>query len=382
MNVTNVSISVAIMTHPARRSWAERIRDEHPELNAIVVVDPDPSGPRTGLRAARAAWSAVGLDVTHHLVLQDDVLVPAEFSEQLHEAVRARPHDALALFCEWGSRSSQAARVAALAGHPWVEVMADYVPAQALVMPAETARGLGVFLHQECTEYEHDDAAIHRYLTAARVDALVAVPNLVDHLDVPSVHGHDSWGPRPSGCYLPNPVERTDFPQWTGPVLRPTVAPYLSRFRYRERPACLVRTAPGESWRSVSAQTYLAGQGIGQATLLDALLATVSATQGGTALADDIGYGLLFDLWLVGCTLGVGYTQVAGDWTTTRVNRAMGTSVARRWLASTAGGALRDRVDEEILRRHVRALELVVRAAVAYGARRIGCAETEGGAAG
>jgi hypothetical protein len=366
----HMHVSTAIMTHPARQTDAERLRDAHPELDAVVVVDPNPQGPRTGLRTARLAWAAAAPNATHHLVLQDDVIVPPRFADELHRAVTARPRDALSLFSEWGSRSTQAARIAALTGAPWVTVMADYVPAQALVLPATTARGLAAFLETECTDYEHDDAAIHRYLARSGVEALLAVVNIVDHLDVPSLHGsgHDSWGPRPSGCFLPDPAERTDFPDWTGNVLRPEVVPYLPRVRYLSRPLCLVRCPSTGDWRSWPAIEYLWFLGSSSQQVMTALLAALQAGPGGARLQDEVGLGILHDLWLVGCLIGVGLRCALPGLDACGLRSAMTTSVARRSLATAAGGGLRDRLNDDTLTRLAPAFEEFVRHAVRFGA--------------
>jgi hypothetical protein len=115
VNVSEIRLSTAIMTHPARRAHAERIRDEYPELNATIAEDPAPGEPPSSLRSARRAWAAVGPGATHHLVLQDDVVLSSWFAEEIRRATAARPGDALSLFSEWGSQSRCAARVARLA---------------------------------------------------------------------------------------------------------------------------------------------------------------------------------------------------------------------------------------------------------------------------
>jgi hypothetical protein len=360
------------MTYPARWPNAERIRNEHPELDITVVMDPDPSGMRSSLRTARRAWAAVAPQATHHLVFEDDVVVPPQFAAELYHAVSARPDDALSLYSSWGSRCAQAARIAALARAPWVEVMPGYVPAQALVMPAEMARGLAAFLEKECTNYEFDDLAIYRYLAAVGQTALLAVANLVDTLDLPSLHGqdHDVWGPRISGCFLPNPADRSDFPDWTGPVLRPNLVPYLPRAQYLSRPVCLVRSSAEDAWKTVGAIEYLLSLRVTPQELMDELMAALAAASSGAMARGEIGLGPLHDLWLVVCLLGVAWAQTAPGAGGTALGRAMSTSVARRSLSSTAQGVLGDRIDRSTLARSEAALDSLVRFGVSFGARR------------
>lgn len=366
-----IHISAAVLTHPARRHIAERLRDEHPELDPLVVVDPRPTGPRGAQRSARLAWAAVPPHATHHLVMEDDVVVSPEFTAELYRVVAARPRDALSLFSEWGSRSTQAARIAALAGSPWVDVMADYVPTQALVMPAEVARRFAAFL-TATTDYEHTDAAVRRFLHAEGVEVVVSTVNLVDHLELRSLlSGHDVWGPRPSGCYLPNPADRADFADWTGPVLRPRLVPYLPRAQYLSRPLCLVKQRYDDDWRSLPATEYLATQGVPPHATMTDLLDALSAVPHGDALRGEIGYGMLHDLWQVVFVLGMAVAQLRPGIGEIQLKRAMSTSVARALLGSIAGGALRDRVDAETLERLDPTFDTLVRRGVFAGAHHV-----------
>lgn len=368
----SIHISAAVLTHPARKHIAERLRDEHPGLDPLVVVDPRPSGPRGAQRSARLAWAAVPPHATHHLVMEDDVVVPPEFTAELYRVVAARPRDALSLFSEWGSRSTQAARIAALTGAPWVDVMADYVPTQALVMPAEVARRFAAFLTESTTDYEHTDAAARRFLHAQGVDAVVSTVNLVDHADLRSLlSGHDIWGPRPSGCYLPDPADRTDFADWTGPVLRPRLVPYLPRQHYLSRPLCLVRKRYDDDWRSVPAVEYLTEHGVPPAASMADLLTALRSVPHGDALRGEIGFGMLHDLWQVVFVLGMAVAQVRPNIGEVELKRAMSTSVARRLLGTVTGGALRDRVDAETLDRLDPTFETLVRRGVFAGAHHV-----------
>src|SRR4051812_27366794 len=94
-------ISVAVMYHPAREGMLSRIAQACLPLRPVPVADPAPDAFPSPLRTAKRAWAALGADATHHLVLQDDVLLVDGFSAHLHEAVAARPHDALALYAHW-----------------------------------------------------------------------------------------------------------------------------------------------------------------------------------------------------------------------------------------------------------------------------------------
>src|SRR5437660_12652471 len=128
------------MTHPARVQSAERLGAEHRDRDLRIACDPAPElGPAT-LRTARAAWAMVAPHATHHLVIQDDVILPDRFFEHVAAALACRPDSALAFFAEWGCATATAIRVAALRGASWAEVVDWYVPTQALALPAAVAR--------------------------------------------------------------------------------------------------------------------------------------------------------------------------------------------------------------------------------------------------
>lgn len=59
----------------------------------------DQSGPPTVLRTALAAWDAIPPSATHHLIVQDDMLLSATLFQRARLAIEAMPPQAaLALF--------------------------------------------------------------------------------------------------------------------------------------------------------------------------------------------------------------------------------------------------------------------------------------------
>jgi hypothetical protein len=195
-------ISAVVMTHPSRRDAADRLAKEYPDLGLTVVTDPEPGAPGGTLRTSRLAWSRVEAGATHHLVVQDDSILTTAFAAHLDTAVRHLPRHALGLFTEWGSRTSYALRVAALAGAGWVEVVDVYMPAQVLVLPADVAREFAVYAGRTATGAEPDDVALFDFLRPLGTPMLVSVPNLAEHGDLPSVAGNDQrHGLRKSACW-------------------------------------------------------------------------------------------------------------------------------------------------------------------------------------
>lgn len=198
---SDTRLSVAVMAHPTRAAAAQRLVDNLAPLDAEVVFDPRPDGPRTALRTAIEAWSRVPRGATHHLVLQDDVTVCADFSRRVAPLIHDHPRSALALFAEWGSITAAAARVAVVCGLQRVAVADDYVPSQAVVLPAAIAVDFAEHARQ-LPESTPDDEALAAFLSLRGVPAVVPVPTLVQHDDVPSLVGNSPMGTRRSVCWL------------------------------------------------------------------------------------------------------------------------------------------------------------------------------------
>jgi hypothetical protein len=352
------------MTHPARLAAAKLLRDRHPELDLRVVVDPAPGQEGGSLRTARLAWAAVAPDATHHIVVQDDTVLCRDFADRVAEAVTARPGQAVCLYTEWGSDSSYAVRLAALTGAGWADVIDDYVPTQALVLPAELARGFGMF-----TDYigPHDDHAMHRYLARVGVAAHVTVPNLVEDARLPSVMGHDVLGDRASVCFLDHGPGRA---AWTAVRRDPTTVP--SFLWTVGQPCCVTRTdPPGNRWRRM--RPYVAPPGVVTADMVDL---GGDAIRRRPELTRAIGSRLLLALWATAFQLGaVAASLLDRGWPARPdPDLILSTPAARRALATMPRGSLRFLVDERRLAAHDEALVDLVQRGVrrGYGARSAG----------
>jgi hypothetical protein len=131
-----LTISAAVMCYPARRNWADALAREISDLRPVVAEDPNPDDAPSTIRTALSAWEAIRADSSHHLVLQDDVLLAERFVQQTAAAAAQFPDCILALYSTWYTANGSAARLAALSDASWVEaVPGDYVPTPALVVP-------------------------------------------------------------------------------------------------------------------------------------------------------------------------------------------------------------------------------------------------------
>ena len=328
------------MTHPARRNAAEALRDVHPELGLTVVEDPEPDGPATALRTAVHAWRAVKDDATHHLVLQDDVLLCADFTSALGLAVRGRPDDALSLFTEWGSRTSHAARLAALSSEVWAEVVDEYVPTLALVLPADLARGFARFAAGRETGSDPDDVVMCEFLRTCGVRMLVSVPNLVQHADLPSVAGNGEMGVRSSVCFADD-IPAVPVTDWvSGRVASPLmVVPHFSWWVGRSE-CCLRDPDSRTGWRKTPAVAWLAAAGLDRAAVDERFIRTTTDMPGYQELQTRVSGILLRQLWTTAFMLGV---CARGADTTDHgaFEEALRRPVPSQALSTLAGGALR-----------------------------------------
>lgn len=115
---------------------------------------------------ARRAWLAASGD--HHLVLEDDAVLCADFPARLADVVDRKPDAVISLFL--GSR--------------WCSV--------ATVMPRAAIAPWLAWADHESRLRPHHDQLIDLGCTALGIEHVWCSPSLVDHADVPSLLGHPS----------------------------------------------------------------------------------------------------------------------------------------------------------------------------------------------
>lgn len=357
-------LSVCVMAHPKRAAAAYALADRLAGFGAEVVFDPEPDGPPSALRAARAAWSRVGEHATHHLVLQDDALPVEDFPLRLNALIEAAPDAALCLFTEWGSRTSHSVRVAALLGHTLAPVVDDYTPCVALVLPAEAARGFESYVQAKVKVGAPDDVALLNYLAEIGLRTLVPVANLVDHREDVSLVGNNVMGIRSAVC-LPPPgqVPTAPFSVLSGM----DALPYYD-FWGQFADACVPDDSVVEGWRRTSARVWLQERGIPSQEVLGALESALDRLDEGEFLRDRLSEVVLSQLWTVAFLTGVISAQTAQR---TGAVLDPDSPLARAALATFGPGTIRRVVPSRRLPDLARALEPLVAEAVRAGAARV-----------
>ncbi|MGH3614296.1 MAG: hypothetical protein ACRDRK_17245 [Pseudonocardia sp.] len=248
-------LSGSVLTHPARGDAASRVVAQAPPDALSVVTDPDPAGPPTVIRTALAAWESIPASATHHLIVQDDMLLTGTLFERARMAIEAMPAAALALFSLWDSRNGAAVRLGALSGARWVGAVNEYTPCAALILPRDVAAGYVDYVRRHPRTWP-EDILMYRYLRSVKVPCLVSVPNLAEHEDVPSIAGNAFRGPRRSACFLRSDRPGGEHSRLTGL----TAVPFFKNGVAQ----CVVRiegTAPAR-WLHLETVDYLSGLGV------------------------------------------------------------------------------------------------------------------------
>lgn len=199
-----VRLSAAVMAHPSRRPLAEaliRLLDGVPAL----VLDPSPAAGPDTLRTAIRAWEAMAADATHHLVLQDDVRPAPGFLGAARRAAERMPDALLSFYANWTSLNGAVTRLAARCGRAWGQLIpSEYVPSPAVLMPRSLVAAFLAFARDR-GRIEiglADDEVMAAFSRKRSVRAYVAAPNLVEHLDLPSLTGNGYQGARRSACFV------------------------------------------------------------------------------------------------------------------------------------------------------------------------------------
>lgn len=336
-----------------------------PDLDLRVVLDPDPAGSPNPLRTARLAWGTIATGSTHHLVLQDDVVLVPGFVSQLRDLVASNPEGALSLFAEWGARSASAVRVAAMHRCTFAHVVDNYLPTQALVLPVEAAAEFVRYVDTEATEKEHDDMALHAFARATGITTLVSVTNLVDHLDMPSIVGHDLSGPRRSVCL----AVRAELPSPTGSVLPdPSWTPYFSWWKLTAMASVPDASTPTGRVEVPLAQ-ILAAEGISWPEVCARLPSAIADLPQQEIVREQISGIVLAELWTTAYALG--WTAAGALPDAKRPNTHAPT--ARAAVATMPAGALRRVIPEHRLAAIGAALEPLMHAGIHAGLSDYSC---------
>lgn len=245
-----VRLSFAVMTHARRAHLAQALAMALPGPMQ-VVTDPDPDGWPSPLRTATAAWSWCAPDATHHLVLQDDVLLTDSFAELAMRAAARYPHHLVGLYANATSWNGAAARVALLAGFGWITPLAtEYFPTLATIMPCPVAHEFASYAATRTGLAVNDDETLASFAAKSGIRTVLRVPSLVEHGTEPSLTGHAYQGPRHSVAFSGTAQPPGSLPHLPGHIALPALI---------QRRALLHLPGPdGAGWHSLTRPAHLA----------------------------------------------------------------------------------------------------------------------------
>ena len=209
----SVKVSFTVMAHPKRREWAEQIAAD---IGCDITWDQRNDRHDTGLRAIKA--HDVGAD--YHVVVQDDVVLPADFAESVREALRWVPGEPVS-FYYGGKGSAHSKHVAAWseasrAGCSWLARKGP-IWGPAIAYPrANIAELIDYFKSSDVQNY---DRRVMKFYQSVGSLCWYSLPSLVEHRqdDNPSLCGHDR-GLRQAREFV-GPRSALDV-DWSGPVAR------------------------------------------------------------------------------------------------------------------------------------------------------------------
>ncbi|MER6633638.1 hypothetical protein ABT301_36415 [Streptomyces sp. NPDC000987] len=295
-----IHLTAGVMTHPSRKDNALRVIRSQGDLAVELVEDPVPHGRPGAARTAQRAWEAMPDASTHHLLLQDDIMATKGLARHLADVIAQVPDAPLCLFTEWASRTAQAVRLSVLEGHGLVEVVDRLHTTQGVVLPAGIVRDFTAHLRGSGIDMVNavaDADLLFEFLRAEGHTVYVTAPNLVEHIELPSLLTNDILrGPRQSPCFDPSLPPRA----WSvEPAGRAAVIPHMST---DGRSYCHRRDGGG--WSSGQTVDWLAELGVPLphlfASFRSELAALPQAHQVRAAVADP----LVFQLWLTALASG------------------------------------------------------------------------------
>jgi GR25 family glycosyltransferase involved in LPS biosynthesis len=165
-----MKITVAIMAHPSRRKHVEWMLTK---LGNVPISWDD-----TGKvwENARTAWQMFHSDSTHHMVLQDDISMCADFMVAVEHCVSLRPEAPMSFHLPRPIVDRAVAD-----GFNWIKVK-HYVGAQAVIMPVWLVKEFLDWMSHDKQPHAWDDMNQRRFFNTTNKQVFVPVPLLVNHM--------------------------------------------------------------------------------------------------------------------------------------------------------------------------------------------------------
>lgn len=213
VDVRDPVVSVAITAHPKRRAWAEQLARE-------LEVEPTWDRGRGRWDTARRAWLSYNPDATHHLVVEDDIILGQRFLEGLIEAIREVPTSPIVPFTmryRIAGERQQRYLQSIDEGRSWF-IDRQSMSSQAIVLPIADIEEMVAFA--DPLEGRGNDMRPRAFYEHHQVQVWHTLPSLVQHRtdENPTLAGSQAREvPRNSMFYLDGRCA-TDV-DWTVPAI-------------------------------------------------------------------------------------------------------------------------------------------------------------------
>lgn len=218
------TLSVAIMAHPKREHHIPNLLERLDRPAEVVWDSGDNNRWNTGYRSMKA----YDPDCTHHLVVQDDAVIPLDLVAGVERALQYIPSDAV--MCLYIGKTRKFWRKVMVTGvkipmePAWV-IMRQIHWGVGVVFPTHLIDTMLDWCDTQC-HVENYDKRMGRWCEFNGVDVWYPWPSLVDHLEEPSLVPGRSHKNRVAQWYLGSNEAVTDQ-EWNRPHIK------LPPFKYR-----------------------------------------------------------------------------------------------------------------------------------------------------
>ena len=174
--MNDVKVDVRIMACRERRPLVlEMLKKLNMDERIVVWAGKEDDN---AMKTARKAWlSSVEEDVTHRLVLQDDLLLCDGFMNYVEQIAKKYPNQIINLY---NSRIKFEDRKL---NTPYIKISGYGIYGQAIMMKIDYIGRMFYLIDKYLGEdYPHDDCAIGVFAGIKKIDVLSTIPSLLQHL--------------------------------------------------------------------------------------------------------------------------------------------------------------------------------------------------------
>lgn len=212
---------IKIMAHPSRKEMVEHLLKQLQMPDDIVVWDDREKG-GDAIYTAEKAWRSppTSPDITHRIVLQDDIIVSENFLKICNDIINTIPNNPISLYNNMPDLSSYKNKKCCY-------LITHMMGGPGIIMPIDYINKCWDWIEVQKNTPNYcvaDDAMIERYFKAHDITMYTTIPSIVQHI---SDKEHKSlitafgdnvkyFGDRTSGTFRENPQD--DFTIFVPPT--------------------------------------------------------------------------------------------------------------------------------------------------------------------